>query len=62
MAGELADKVILVTGGAQGIGRACGLAFGREGAKAVIADIDLAGAPKKRLRSWRLAVSRWSAM
>jgi NAD(P)-dependent dehydrogenase (short-subunit alcohol dehydrogenase family) len=36
-------KVVIVTGGAAGIGRAAALAFAREGAKVLIGDIDVAG-------------------
>ena len=36
----LADRVCLVTGGAQGIGEACARRFARESAHVVIADID----------------------
>ena len=36
---ELQDKVILITGGADGIGRECALAYVREGASVVIADV-----------------------
>ncbi len=39
--GLLTDKVIFLTGGAQGIGRECALAYAREGARVVIADINL---------------------
>jgi NAD(P)-dependent dehydrogenase (short-subunit alcohol dehydrogenase family) len=43
MAGLVEGKVVLVTGAASGIGRASALAFGREGAKVVVSDVDEAG-------------------
>lgn len=36
---RLKDKVCVVTGAAQGIGEACALRFGREGARVVVSDI-----------------------
>ena len=44
MAGRLADKIALITGGGSGIGRACALRFAAEGAKICVADLHLAGA------------------
>jgi len=37
---RLADKVALVTGAAQGIGRACAEVFAKEGARVVLADVN----------------------
>ena len=42
------DKVAIVTGAGQGIGRACAIAFAKEGASVVIADIDRAAGDEVR--------------
>jgi NAD(P)-dependent dehydrogenase (short-subunit alcohol dehydrogenase family) len=44
MSDLMAGKVVVVTGGAAGIGRATAVAFTRQGASVVIGDIDGAGA------------------
>jgi len=44
MSGRLEGKVVIVTGGAQGIGKAYALRLGEEDAKVVVADIKDAGA------------------
>ena len=40
----LDNKVVFVTGGANGIGQECATAYAREGAKVIVADIDRQGA------------------
>ena len=40
---RMENKVALVTGASSGIGRACALAFAREGAKVVVADVTVEG-------------------
>ena len=41
---KLKDRVAVITGSASGIGRASALEFAKEGAKVVVADINLSGA------------------
>ena len=64
--GRLDDRVIIVTGGAAGIGRAFADGFVREGAKVVLADIDGAAAARcaaalhagrGEARAWAVALS-----
>jgi len=40
----MTGKVVVITGGASGIGRAAAIAFAREGARVVIGDINVSGA------------------
>ena len=44
MSNILENKIIFITGSAQGIGRECALTYSREGATVVVADIDAEGA------------------
>ena len=46
MAGSLEGKVVLVTGGGSGIGRATSLLLAKQGAKVMIADYAVEGAEK----------------
>ena len=46
MAGDLAGKVVTLTGGGNGIGRECALAYAREGATVAILDVNLSTAQR----------------
>ncbi len=51
---EFSGKVVIVTGAAKGIGRACALGFAREGAAVTVVDRDEAGATSlvEGIKSW----------
>ncbi len=42
--GQIEGSVVIVTGGASGIGRASAVLFAQQGSRVVIADVDLCGA------------------
>ena len=48
---ELKDKVALVTGGAQGIGKIVGEELARQGAHVILGDVNLEGAENRQMRS-----------
>ena len=48
---RLKEKVIIVTGAAQGLGKAFSLALAREGAKIVVVDIADSGATEKEIEA-----------
>ena len=50
MAGRFDGKTAIVTGAAQGIGKAIAARLASEGARVVVADINEAGARKRRRR------------
>jgi len=47
MSGDFKERVVLVTGGSRGIGRACALAFGRRGATVVLTYVGNEAAAKE---------------
>ena len=61
MAQRFVGKVALVTGAGSGIGEATALAFGREGACVLVADLRIAGAESTAARIGRRAGRPWAA-
>ena len=55
---RLADKVALITGAGRGIGAAIALAFAREGAAVVLAELDIETASDARDTAARIARRR----
>lgn len=50
---QLADRIALVTGGAQGLGAALCLRLAREGCDVVVADLDTPSRRSERQEWWR---------
>ena len=57
---RLKDKVAVITGSAQGIGKAIGETFAREGANIVISDINIETTRSEERRVGKECRSRWS--
>ncbi len=53
------DKVVIVTGGAGGIGIAVSKAFAAQGTSDAVANIDPTGPNRSPTASWRAAVKPW---
>ncbi len=62
MIAGLKDKVVIVTGGAHGIGKAYCKGFAGAGARVVIADIDLPGADSGSQGNRRAGLARFRSM